>query len=121
MRTIALPLGGQELQVYLATDPLQWGQGLVGQSLDVDGMLFRFSSDVRWPFHMAGMATPILVAYFNAAGQLTEIAYLAVGAAPHTPAGSYRYALELIGDHATADGAIDLLPDLFAGLAVPVP
>lgn len=121
LATVELRLGDHDLNVYVASSPPQWNQGLVGQSLtDVDGMLFCFPTDVQWPFHMTGMTTPILVTYFTAAGQLTELVYLAVGATPHTPAGPYRYVLELVGDYATADGAIKLLPHCLDGLTVPV-
>ncbi len=93
--------GGRNLKVYVADTPRQWQRGLIGFNLnDADGMLFRFSADVHLPFHMVGMHVPILIAFYTVDGVLVESPHqLWPGDAPYRPAASYRYALELVGDH----------------------
>jgi uncharacterized membrane protein (UPF0127 family) len=109
--TTSLKIGDQKLTVYRATNPREWQQGLLGHSLaEVDGMLFTFSADVRHPFHMRGMPVPVLLCFFSDDGTFLELAYLNVGAEP------YRHALELVGHHATIDGAIELLDHVHEGL-----
>lgn len=114
--TIALS-DGRHLSVYTARTLREWRQGLVGRDLAVvDGMFFTFPSDVHLPFHMAGMRTPLLIAFFGSEGQFIDLTYMAVGARPVCPARPYRYVLELVGEHATHIGAFDLLEPLAAGI-----
>lgn len=110
---ITLTIGGQQLRVYHATTPRDWQQGLVGRNLvGCDGMLFAFGADVRNPFHMATLVIPIVVAFFSAGRQLVDVTYLAPGSDPYQPSQPYRYALELIGRYASAEGAMHLLSHL---------
>jgi uncharacterized membrane protein (UPF0127 family) len=117
LTTITLTVGDQKLTVYHATKVREWQQGLLGHNLrDVDGMLFTFSGDVRNQFHMRGMCIPVLLAFFDSAGNFIDLSFRPVGAEPYEPGQRYRYALELVGRHADVDGAVDLLPGLFAGI-----
>lgn len=117
MDTTTISVGDQSLRAYLATTPRQWRQGLLGQDLaDVDGMLFAFGSDVHLAFGMAGMSVPILIAFFAADGTFVDLTWLAINAESYRPDRPYRYALELVGHHATTAGAVALLPALAAGI-----
>jgi uncharacterized membrane protein (UPF0127 family) len=116
----ALAVGDTDLKVYWATTPREWREGLLGQNLtDADGMLFTFSTDVRYAFHMSGMATPVLLSFFAADGTFQDLAFRAVGSGSFAPDRPYRHALELVGRHASIDGALDLLPGLLAGIVTP--
>lgn len=118
LRTSTVTIGETPLQVYVAETSDDWRQGLVGRNLNaIDGMLFRFASDTQFSFQMAGMSTPVLVAFYAATGALVDLTYLGLQAQPYRPTGRYRYALELVGQHPA--GALDILPDLYAGLTVP--
>lgn len=111
--TITLNAGDQELTVYHATTPRDWRQGLLGRNLvDMDGMLFTFTADVRNAFHMRNMPIPLLLAFFDTKGALLDLTFLRVGAEPYTPPMPYRHALELIGRHTSAKGATKILPYL---------
>jgi uncharacterized membrane protein (UPF0127 family) len=120
MDTTTISVGDRPLRAYVATTPREWRQGLSGRDLaDVDGMLFRFGSDVHLAFAMSGMSVPILIAFFAADGAFISVTWLAVDARPYRPDQPYRYALELVGYHATTDGALALLPALCAGITLP--
>jgi uncharacterized membrane protein (UPF0127 family) len=120
MDTTALTLGTQNLNLYLADTPRDWRQGLAGADLDgVDGMLFRFSSDVHLAFHMDGVDRPILIAFFTSNGDFVDLTYLGLDAQSYRPDRPYRYALELVGEHAHEPGAFSLLPALVAGIVPP--
>lgn len=120
MHIATVRIGDRPLQAYVATTPREWRQGLGGRDLaGVDGMLFEFGSDVHLSFGMSGMSVPILIAFFAEDGAFMGLTWLAPDAQPYRPDRPYRYALELVGHHATADGAIALLPELFAGIAPP--
>lgn len=117
MKKTTIDLGGQYLTVLVARTPLEWRAGLLGQRLaDVDGMLFWFPHDVDLSFHMKGMSTPVLVAYFAGNGAFIDLNYMKPGMSACPPPRHYRYALELVGRHATVGGAFDLLEPLAGGL-----
>jgi uncharacterized membrane protein (UPF0127 family) len=117
---LALAIGDADLKVHWATSPREWREGLLGQSLaGADGMLFTFTADVRYAFHMAGMHTPVLLSFFAADGAFQDLAFRSVGASSYAPDRPYRHALELVGRHASIDGALDLLPGLLAGIVTP--
>jgi uncharacterized membrane protein (UPF0127 family) len=116
----ALAVGDADLKVYWATSPREWREGLLGQSItDADGMLFTFSTDVRYAFHMSGMTTPVLLSFFAEDGTFQDLAFRSVGSSSYAPERPYRHALELVGCHASIDGALDLLPGLLAGIVTP--
>jgi uncharacterized membrane protein (UPF0127 family) len=116
----ALAVGDTDLKVYWATSPREWREGLLGQSItDADGMLFTFSTDVRYAFHMSGMVTPVLLSFFDCDGVFQDLAFRSVGSGSYAPERPYRHALELVGSHASIDGALDLLPGLLAGIVTP--
>lgn len=115
--TISLAVGDEKLTVYHATGVRDWRQGLLGRNLaDVDGMLFSFGGEVRNAFHMRGMSVPILLAFFSSDGAFIDLSFRTAGAEPYQPSRSYRHALELVGRHATVDGAVAVLPGLFNGI-----
>jgi len=116
---VNLTLGAQDLNLYLADSPPDWSQGLVGRDLDgVDGMCFAFEREVRHAFHMDGMTTPILIAFFDDSGGYVDATWLDLDAGPYHAVAPYRYVLELIGDHADI-GVFALLPALLAGITPP--
>lgn len=117
MNKTTISLGGRELTVYVASKPADWRVGLQGCRLaDVDGMLFRFPHDVEFAFSAKNVGTPILLAWFAGNGKLIDLGYLTPKSRPCRPPRSYRYALELVGSHATPAGALDLIEPLAGGL-----
>lgn len=115
-RTI-IELGGRHLTVFVARKPNDWRVGLQGRNmLGLDGMLFAFPHDVEFAFHPKGVKVPVLIAFFAGNGGFIDLNYLARGSGPCQPARSYRYALELVGRHATPRGAFDLVEPLAGGL-----
>lgn len=117
---VRLTFGGQDLNLYLADTPRAWRQGLADHELDgIDGMFFQFPADVHHAFHMEGVPTPLLIAFFTHDGDFADVAWLNPDSPPYTPPQPYRYVLELVGDHATEDGAMALLPTLVAGIDPP--
>lgn len=117
MKRSTIVLGGQQFTVYVATKPAEWRAGLQGQRLgDVDGMLFRFPHDVEFAFSPKGVASPILIAWFAGNGGYIDVGFLAPRSRPCRPPRPYRYALELVGVHATPAGAHDLVEPLAGGL-----
>jgi uncharacterized membrane protein (UPF0127 family) len=120
MRTTPLRCGSHDLQVYRADTPVDWRQGLAGRDLtETDGMLFTFESDVHLAFHMGGVPIPILIAFFAGDGTLVDVTWMGINAQPYRPNRPYRYALELVGHHATEAGTFALLPALMDGIALP--
>jgi uncharacterized membrane protein (UPF0127 family) len=112
-----IALGERHLKLYLARSPKEWRVGLSACDLsDVDGMFFTFPTDVHLAFHMGGCRQPVLIAFFTASGRLVDVNYMTVGSRPVLPDRPYRYALELIGEHATPAGAFDLLESLVGGI-----
>lgn len=117
MNVTTIDLNGTHLRLYMAERPAEWKTGLIGKDLGrVDGMLFRFPHDVLFPFHLKGLSTPILVSFFAGNGGFIGLNYLEPPTKTCHPERHYRYALELIGEHATIDGALKLVEPLAAGL-----
>lgn len=117
MNRTTIDLGGRRLTVYNARKPDDWRTGLQGRQLaDVDGMLFTFPHDVDFAFHLKGLKSPVLIAWFARNGGFIDLNYLHPGARVCRPPRHYRYALELVGRHATPEGAWELLGPLAGGL-----
>lgn len=117
MNRTTIDLGGRRLTVYNARRPADWRVGLQGRNLvGVDGMLFTFPHDVELSFSPKGLKVPVLIAWFARNGGFIDVNYLAPGDRPCHPPRHYRYALELVGKHATPEGALDLVEPLAGGL-----
>lgn len=117
MNKTTIDLGGRRLTVYVARKPQDWRVGLQGQGLGgVDGMLFQFPHDVELSFHSKALKTPVLVAFFAGNGGFIDVNFLVPGSRAVRPVRPYRYALELVGEHASTDGAFDLIEPLADGL-----
>lgn len=109
-RTIRL--GSRSLDVYIADTPIRWAIGMVGQSADVDGMLFVMPIGSRMAFHMAKVAVPLLIGFFDPDGTLVDLGCMEAETGGHIPRRPYAYALEVFD----AEDAGALIVDMFRGL-----
>ena len=94
-------LDGQRLQVVVADTPERRRQGLmnVADLLDLDGMLFVFSSDTTTGFWMRDTLIALDIAFFDADGAFVDgfdMRPCTENPCPtYFPDGSYRFALEM--------------------------
>lgn len=85
-----------------ALDAAQRGRGLmeVTDLRGYPGMAFVYQQDVENPFYMRNTPTPLSIAWITAAGKVVTITDMAPcanheGCPLYTPAGRYRYAIEV--------------------------
>ena len=92
------PLGVQ-LEAAVVTSTQQKAAGMIGRTFDgFDAMLFVETHDNMVAMHNSGVEIPLLVAFFDAAGNLVDQFRLnADDPTPRKPKGWFRYALELPG------------------------
>lgn len=87
----------------LAETEAQVQRGLMGQRdlAGYDAMVFRFKEDSSLGFYMKDVPVPLTVAWFDAGGRFVSSADMVPcpdqDCRTYTPAGSYRYALEVLG------------------------
>lgn len=116
METATIHAGGRALRVAMARTPRQWAEGLVGHHLDVDGLLMVMPRTTRARFHMHKVTEPVLLALYDADGQLVDITLMEPETGSYTSSAPFAWALELVGHWATPEGVLDVLADLHEGL-----
>ena len=91
----------REFQAELADEPTERSQGLMfRQELGKDrGMLFVFPQDTTGPFWMKNTLIPLDIIFIGADKKIVSIAEMATPqtTTPRSPAGPYRYVLEING------------------------
>lgn len=107
-----ISLGRQKFNAGIARTLPQWRAGLRGAAPGVDRMLFVMTTSARFPFHLAGLEGPILLAFFNSHGRLVELTHLSTEQTWYQPANPYKYALEIV----MRELDVELIRDLTHGL-----
>ncbi|MGH9165892.1 MAG: DUF192 domain-containing protein [Acidimicrobiales bacterium] len=94
--------GAAERCALLAETSAQLQRGLMGRTdlAGYDAMVFRFAADTEGPFFMRNVPVPLEIAWFGADGRFVSSAEMAPcadreGCSLYSPAGPYRYALEV--------------------------
>lgn len=99
---LVIRLGGEAWTVAVAADPAARGRGLMGvEDLgELDGMIFVWEDAAPRSFYMLDTLIPLDLAFFDAAGVLTEVVPMTPceedPCPTYTSTGPVRWAIEAI-------------------------